>query len=308
MKSIFQFCFISALFVVQAFLKIQAQEINHWEMIVSAGDTWNYFVAYQAPPQNWADSDFDATLWSSGPGGIGYGEGNEGTNIPETPAEYTTVYIRNIFNIVDNSVIADGILHIDFDDAFVAYLNGHEIARANIGTIGVRPTYNELALNCDYEAQLSKGGIPAAFSVNKDTIDKYLVSGANVLAVEVHNCSTGSSDLASTTYFSLGITDESHNYRELPSWLSSNLPLLLIHTDGQEIVDNPKIKAWLKVIDNGTGKPNYVFQNATGYDGYIGIEVRGQSSQMFPKKNMGFETWNADSSGLTVSLLGMPEE
>ena len=66
---------------------------------------------------------------------------------------------------------------------------------------------------------------------------------------------------------------------------SSRLPLLVIETGGQAFDDDFKIVAWLKVIDNGPGMLNDQFQQATDYDGNIGIKIRGQSSQMFPKKN-----------------------
>ena len=44
------------------------------------------------------------------------------------------------------------------------------------------------------------------------------------------------------------------------------------------------------------------------YEGFIGIEIRGQSSQMFPKKQYGFETRDSENEDLDVSLLGLPEE
>ena len=87
----------------------------------------------------------------------------------------------------------------------------------------------------------------------------------------------------------------------------SNLPLVLINTYGQEILDDPKIAAGFKLIDNGYGGPNHINDNPA-YTGFIGIEIRGSSSQMFPKKNYGFETWDAFSNEIDTSLLGMPAE
>lgn len=87
----------------------------------------------------------------------------------------------------------------------------------------------------------------------------------------------------------------------------SNLPLVIINTYGQEILDDPKIAAGFKVIDNGYGGPNHLNDNPA-YTGFIGIEIRGSSSQMFPKKNYGFETWDAFSNEVDTSLLGMPAE
>ena len=45
-----------------------------------------------------------------------------------------------------------------------------------------------------------------------------------------------------------------------------------------------------------------------GYDGRISIEIRGQSSQMFPKKSYALETQDELGEDLNVSLMGMPPE
>jgi hypothetical protein len=94
----------------------------------------------------------------------------------------------------------------------------------------------------------------------------------------------------------------------------SNLPIVIINTDGGvSIPDEPKVKATMKIIDRGPGLRNYVSdQNNTAYlnyNGRIGIEIRGSSSQESPKKNYGFTTRLADDvSNNNVSLLGMPKE
>ncbi len=88
---------------------------------------------------------------------------------------------------------------------------------------------------------------------------------------------------------------------------SSNLPIILIDTYGQEIPDDPKIQVGMKIIDNPVGERNHV-DDPPAYDAFAGIEIRGSSSQMFPKKSYGFETWDEQGEELKVSLLGMPEE
>ncbi len=92
------------------------------------------------------------------------------------------------------------------------------------------------------------------------------------------------------------------------TFTSSNLPIVIIETSGVNIVDNPKITAKMKVINNGVGKRNNVTDNANDYNGLVGIEFRGSSSQSFPKKPYGFETRDDKGAGLTVSLLGFPKE
>ena len=90
--------------------------------------------------------------------------------------------------------------------------------------------------------------------------------------------------------------------------LTSNLPIVIINTNGVAIPDEPKIDGTMGIIDNGYGNMNNQYDPFNDYDGYIGIETRGQSSQMFPKKSYGVETRDAEGENLNVPLLGMPEE
>ncbi|HEU4718619.1 MAG TPA: CotH kinase family protein [Bacteroidia bacterium] len=88
----------------------------------------------------------------------------------------------------------------------------------------------------------------------------------------------------------------------------SNLPIVVINTNNQTIVDNPKIMADMGIIYNGPGNRNHMTDPHNNYDGKIGIEIRGSSSQMFPKKSYGFETWDVNGNQIDSSLLGMPKE
>ena len=92
------------------------------------------------------------------------------------------------------------------------------------------------------------------------------------------------------------------------AFTSSNLPIVVLNTNGQSIPDDPKITATMGIIWNGSGQRNTVKDPMNNYNGNIGIEIRGSSSQMFPKKSYGLETRTADGQNLNVSLLGMPEE
>ncbi len=91
-------------------------------------------------------------------------------------------------------------------------------------------------------------------------------------------------------------------------FVSSDLPIVIIDTKGAEIPDDPKIQARMGIIYNGPGLRNNVTDPWNNYDGYIGIEIRGSSSQMFPKKQYGIETTDSLGEDLEVSLLGLPKE
>lgn len=89
---------------------------------------------------------------------------------------------------------------------------------------------------------------------------------------------------------------------------SSNLPIVVLTTSGQIIPDAPKITADMGIIRNGTGIRNYLSDPFNNYNGKIGIEIRGSTSQQYPKKSYGLETRDALGAKLNVSLLGMPSE
>lgn len=294
------FCFLSVIIA-------HSETIDHWETAVYNTDQWSYFVGTSEPPAQWMQPTFDASSWAIGQGGFGYGDGDDNTTITST----SSVYILKDFNLIDTSVIKHLILQADYDDAFVAYLNGVEIARNNIGTVGTPPPYDALATTFK-EAQLYAGNQPESYTFLPADFRSLIKQGSNTLAVQVHNQSLISSDMSSNFFISLGISDVSKNYRNTPTWfqapnLGSTLPLLVITTNGNaDIQDEPKVAAHLGIINNEG--LNNLGDTYNGYDSNIAIEIRGASSQSFPKKNYGFETRLPDGNNNNISLLGMPEE
>ena len=76
------------------------------------------------------------------------------------------------------------------------------------------------------------------------------------------------------------------------------IPHVQINTLNKEIVDEPKISSKMIIT-----KDSMIL-----YDGNIGIEYRGSSSQLFDKKSYGFETWDEKNEDMDYPLLGFPEE
>lgn len=90
--------------------------------------------------------------------------------------------------------------------------------------------------------------------------------------------------------------------------ISSNLPIVVIDTEGgQPIPDEPKITAHMGIVHHPQGN-NSIGDLFNHYDGLIGIEIRGSSSQGFEKKSYAIETIKADGSNNNVSLFGFPKE
>ena len=281
---------------------------SHWESILSEDDDWTYLVPTETPPSNWTGINFNDKSWSVGPGGFGYSDNDDNTIVPHGT---TSVYLRKTFNLKNDIKVTDLLLDIDYDDAFVAFLNGVEIARSSnlvTGEVGVAP-----AVSTDHEAQMYSGGSPERFVIDQSL----LVTGNNVLAVQIINISANSSDMSGRVFLNAKIEGTTVEFNETPGWFRepvemsfSTLPVILIDTEGRFIHDEPKIMAKMKVIDN-ENKVNYfdaAKSDSLAYDGYIGIEIRGNTAQMYPKKSYTVETRNADGTNNNVSLFGMPEE
>lgn len=89
---------------------------------------------------------------------------------------------------------------------------------------------------------------------------------------------------------------------------TSNLPIIIVDTKGQRIPDEPKIIGTMAIIDNRLGQRNNVQDAPTDYNGNIGIETRGNSTQDFDKKTYSLELRTEADKDTSVSLLGMPAE
>ncbi len=96
----------------------------------------------------------------------------------------------------------------------------------------------------------------------------------------------------------ISLTDIEEEVGEPEIAPEDRLPLFSINTNGSAIVDEPKIVADITILE----------ADIVSFTGQIGIEIRGASSQMFPKKSYGLETRDENNEDLNVSILDMPEE
>ena len=304
---------LNIFFILGCSIFVNAQN-SHWESVVPPGANWMYTTPDYQLPNNWNQQGFNDSSWSEGPSGIGYGDGDDATIISQT----ISLYMRKEFQIFDMSQINRIILDIDYDDGFVAYLNGVEIGR-NLLT-GQQISYNDTAEGW-HEANLYRG-----YSPDRIFIDRSLLqNGINSLSVQVHNYSEDSSDLTALPVLSVEIIGTNQVYNETPFWFeepnpepieinfqSSNLPIVILNTNGNDIPTEPKIPASIKIIKRPNDERNYVSDannnNYINYDGPIQIEIRGASSTLFSKKQYAFTTFDEVGGKNNVSLLDLPKE
>jgi len=202
--------------------KDRQEWVPHWETIIDWGDNWNYFLGNNEPPDNWNQQNFDDAGWLNGPSGFGYGDEDDATEVDPV----MSLYVRHEFIVNNIESLLKIVIHVDYDDAFVAYINGEEIARANIGTPGVPPPYNQGA-DSWREAEMYQGGAPDEYMI--DSVQSLLQNGSNVIAIQVHNFNIESSDLTLIPFLTLGMASAPEN----AVGLSEDLDIsdVLLHTN-----------------------------------------------------------------------------
>ena len=160
------------------------------ETVIQVGDSWTYFKGRAAPSPGsiqWTSLAFDDSSgnWLTGPTGIGYGDGDDATVLSDMRNNYISLYCRRVFTVDAPDEIQQILLSLDYDDGFIAYLNGVEAARSNMNQGTVTHTTP------------AAGGREAGSSQSFDlTHLKPYLEEINVLAIEVHNTSINSSDLS----------------------------------------------------------------------------------------------------------------
>jgi hypothetical protein len=89
---------------------------------------------------------------------------------------------------------------------------------------------------------------------------------------------------------------------------TSNLPIVVLTTNGNTIYDEPKVMIDMGIIYNGIGQMNALTDPYNNYNGKIGIELRGNSTMYHPKKSWNIELWDAQGNDTNASIMGLPKE
>lgn len=164
---------------------------------LTAGDgSWTYrngltFPVADDGGRQWNENGYDDSVdgeWLNGITPIGYGDGDDTTVVTGMSGSYTSLFLRNEFEIAPGQSIPSALsLRAYFDDGCVVYINGQEVKRFSLqgGTIPFPPpagfaTSHEAA----WESELLAGA------------GTHLQVGTNTIAIQVINATLGSSDLS----------------------------------------------------------------------------------------------------------------
>ena len=170
---------------------------NTFRTLINWGDEFKYIIPDSQTSNNWKNLDFDDDNWQTGNSGFGYGDGDDETIIPNGTL---SLFIRKTFTINDLNDIESLILDVDYDDAFVAYINGVEVGRRNIS--GNPPLYNSVPYT-DHESAIYKNGKPDRITITN--FDGIINSGENIFALQAHNISNTSSDFTIIPFLSVSL-------------------------------------------------------------------------------------------------------
>ena len=137
-------------------------------------------------------------------------------------------FARYEFDVKKTDDVKTLTLWIDYDDAFVAYLNGVEITRCE--NIYRDANWNTYAFG-HREAQLYQGNLPRAVWFDSTKVQTLLTPGRNVLAVSVHDASPTPDDMSLGVWLVAGVSNFVASSTPLPHWLSRGNALPKLHTD-----------------------------------------------------------------------------
>ena len=156
--------------------------------IFGDGQTWTYFKGLREPTDGtpaWRQQAFDDSAWQFGVGPVGFSSRIPmGTNLADMRKAYTSVYLRQSFQIADPAAVGGLTLQALYDDGMNVWINGVHVARTNA-----------------FDAELPFNAVANSSLNNSDYVDvvlpdptSYLVAGENVIAVQLLNQDISNSD------------------------------------------------------------------------------------------------------------------
>ncbi|WP_266204893.1 LamG-like jellyroll fold domain-containing protein [Pontibacter kalidii] len=179
-----KFIYLAACVLLISF-KLTAQS-----SVIPFKSTWKYLDNGTNQGTSWRDVSFDDATWKTGNGKLGYGISDAATVVSyggKSNSKYITTYFRKSITIADAALFSSYQAKVNRDDGVIVYVNGVEVYRNNMpsGTI----SYTTLAAGTSGG---DDGATPIPFTITASAFR----SGVNTVAVEIHQASLTSSDIA----------------------------------------------------------------------------------------------------------------
>ncbi len=162
---------------------------------IERGAVWKFFrgvsEASSPDPAAWRATSFDDSTWERGPAPFGYGDPPYGTDLsrsaPAMQNGYSSLFLRRSFVLSDAAAVVALQANVNYDDGFIAWLNGVEVLRVGVnGNRGDPVAFDGVA---------STNREPGRYE-NLEILEprSLLVTGVNVLAVQAFNSLKSNND------------------------------------------------------------------------------------------------------------------
>ena len=300
--------------------------------LVNATDAWKFFPGVVEPAGGlydpamlfagrlsvpWGKLAYQDTAWTTGTGPHGQGVAGIGTSVSGVVGVTPSLYTRIIFNADAAQAVELTPLQLlmDFDDSFVAYINGVEVARANQGTPNTVVPRNAVA------TAARNFGTTTTYTI--DPAKNVLVEGANVLAIQTHNVTIGDSDIAVKADLRIGSAGGAilvaNNASSWRYFLGTQEPVADLDGAVEDNPDAPEsVNDWVELHNNGAsavslngwalsddvGTPQkWLFPNVSiPAGGYIVVILDGQDVRAPDVNGYLHATFKLDSDGEHIGL------
>jgi len=169
--------------------------------IVGKESDWKYLDGGQIPPDNWTSLNYDDKAWKTGSAPFGYGRTDVATGLRGTNGQPPTAYFRQAFTMPNPAFYRSLALNLLQDDGLVVYLNGQEIARANMPTGMITSATSALT-------PMTGAAARACRTLTLSNALNLLKPGPNILAAELHAAATANkADLTFDTELAGNVPD-----------------------------------------------------------------------------------------------------
>ncbi|MEX2188923.1 MAG: CotH kinase family protein [Pirellulales bacterium] len=257
---------------------------------------------------NWTSAAFDDSLWTSGTGGVGYDLDGDYDALIGTDVEAAMhgvnpgAYVRTTFNVADASQVDSLALDIQYDDGFVAYLNGEEVASRNAQSSAVSPT----------------SGLMSYWNFDGTTQDRAgdFANNSGVVADNLSPRGGSARFAAGKVGQALAVGVQGGDATDYTAPLSADVQLPATYAIEAWVMPTELADSWQRLVLNWGGLPehsyHFAIRNNSGYANSVSL-FHGQSNAAEPNANGGTVVLNhwqhiagvADGNFLRVFLNGV---
>jgi len=173
-----------------ALVTVEGGGTEEKKTLIPDGSLWKYLDDGSDQGIQWQGIEFDDSEWQSGRAELGYGDGDEVTELsfgPSSRNKYATTYFRSEFIVDDVENISELEMRLKYDDGAIVYLNGKEFFKTSNMDSGM--AFDEYTIDGDDTPT-------ETFQEFSQLSPSLLLPGQNVVAVEIKQGDDRSSDIS----------------------------------------------------------------------------------------------------------------